>query len=136
MPCDISKPCLNDGICNNDNMGGFTCTCKTGYNGKTCETGNWKINFFFVMNRILTKNPQKALQCVLLKPCLNGGACAEDNKGGYICTCLKGFTGPTCNISNYKLCSHIYLCSNKNQFSKNKYRLSSSNSLIYRLKKC
>jgi hypothetical protein len=91
---------------------------------------------FFVMNRILTKNPQKALQCVLLKPCLNGGACAEDNKGGYICTCLKGFTGPTCNISNYKLCSHIYLCSNKNQFSKNKYRLSSSNSLIYRLKKC
>ena len=72
------------------------------------------------MNRILTKNPQKALQCVLLKPCLNGGACAEDNKGGYICTCLKGFTGPTCNISNYKHCSHIYLCSNKNQFSKQK----------------
>jgi hypothetical protein len=91
---------------------------------------------FFVMNRILTKNPQKALQCELLKPCLNGGACAEDNKGGYICTCLKGFTGPTCNISNFKLCSHIYLCSNKNQFSKNKFLLSSSNSLIYRLKKC
>jgi hypothetical protein len=66
---------------------------------------------FFVMNRILTKNPKKARQwCDLLKPCLNGGACAEDNKGGYICTCLKGFTGPTCNISNYKLCSHIYLC--------------------------
>jgi hypothetical protein len=64
-----------------------------------------KLIFFFVMNRISTKNPQKALQCVLLKPCLNGGACAEDNKGGFICTCLKGFTGPTCNIS--KLCFQI-----------------------------
>ena len=46
---------------------------------------------------------QKALQCILLKPCLNEGTCSEDNNGGYICKCVKGFTGPTCNISNFGL---------------------------------
>ena len=34
------------------------------------------------------------------KLCLNGATCANDNKGGYKCTCDKGYTGENCEIGN------------------------------------
>ena len=39
MPCILSAPCLNNGACANDNEGGYTCTCKSGFEGKFCEIG-------------------------------------------------------------------------------------------------
>ena len=35
QPCD-SSPCKNDGICTNQGTS-FSCECKCGYRGKTCE---------------------------------------------------------------------------------------------------
>jgi len=34
------------------------------------------------------------------KLCLNGATCANDNKGGYKCTCDNGYTGENCEIGN------------------------------------
>ena len=39
MPCQLSEQCSNNGNCVDDYLGGFTCVCKSGYTGKTCETG-------------------------------------------------------------------------------------------------
>ena len=39
MPCETSTPCLNNGVCTNDNLGGYKCTCLTGFTGTNCQTG-------------------------------------------------------------------------------------------------
>ena len=40
--CD-SSPCQNDGTCSNlENR--YRCTCKRGFTGMNCETGNTEIN--------------------------------------------------------------------------------------------
>ena len=40
LPCDLNpNQCKNGAECANNNVGGFTCTCETGYTGTTCETG-------------------------------------------------------------------------------------------------
>jgi len=39
LPCILNKPCQNNGVCADDNAGGFFCTCENGYTGKKCETG-------------------------------------------------------------------------------------------------
>ncbi len=36
-PCS-TDPCQNGGTCNDDNSGGFTCSCPSGYTGDTCST--------------------------------------------------------------------------------------------------
>ena len=37
LPCLLSHPCHNNGLCLDDNMGGYKCTCDTGYTGDNCE---------------------------------------------------------------------------------------------------
>ena len=37
VPCS-SVTCLNGGVCS-DTSSGFSCSCKPGYTGTTCETG-------------------------------------------------------------------------------------------------
>ena len=37
--CQISRPCLNNGICINT-PGSFTCNCQSGYTGEYCQIGN------------------------------------------------------------------------------------------------
>jgi hypothetical protein len=46
LPCTLTKPCQNNAACGDNNLGGYTCTCITGYNGVNCEYG--KIFFEFM----------------------------------------------------------------------------------------
>lgn len=36
-----SNPCLNGGLCFNDESDGYTCECTPGYNGIHCENGEY-----------------------------------------------------------------------------------------------
>lgn len=52
LPCILSKPCQNGATCIDDNIGGYKCTCPTGYTGKNCQYGM----IFIIMNIPLKKS--------------------------------------------------------------------------------
>ena len=56
-------------------------------------------SFFTSWNKCLIFS--KALPCILTPPCQNGGACANNNIGGYICICVNGYTGVNCQHSMF-----------------------------------
>ena len=39
LPCVLISPCKNGAKCTNDNLGGYSCTCATGYTGTNCQYG-------------------------------------------------------------------------------------------------
>ena len=39
LPCVLISPCKNGATCTNDNLGGYSCTCATGYTGTNCQYG-------------------------------------------------------------------------------------------------
>nr|XP_057928298.1 protein crumbs homolog 1 isoform X2 [Doryrhamphus excisus] len=60
-----------------DGVGRYSCLCRSGFTGATCEV------------------PIDECQS---QPCLNGGSC-HGNAGGFICTCTPGFQGHQCEIN-------------------------------------
>ena len=47
MPCNLGSPCGIHGTCTDDNLGGYTCACATGYTGTNC---NIRKREFFIIN--------------------------------------------------------------------------------------
>ncbi len=46
LPCDLNPgQCQNGGLCLDDYVGGFTCTCLNGYTGGNCEIRNRILNY-------------------------------------------------------------------------------------------
>ncbi|XP_035216112.1 delta-like protein D, partial [Stegodyphus dumicola] len=80
-PCK-KNPCQNNGTCENPSAGNYSCKCSPGFFGIRCETSA----------NICTENP-----------CENGGSCIHD-PGGFICSCLAGYTGPHCENVEVSSC--------------------------------
>lgn len=76
---DINKchpnPCMHGAVCNDD-IYDYKCICKSGYQGKNCETDINKCN---------------------PNPCLHGAVCKDDNYD-YKCICKSGYKGKNCEI--------------------------------------
>jgi hypothetical protein len=45
LPCILSQQCQNNGQCQNDNNGGYSCTCQPGFTGQNCEIGDALVIF-------------------------------------------------------------------------------------------
>lgn len=72
----MKKPC-NFGKCI-DGINSFTCNCTgSGFQGSICT--------------------EDIDECSTTKPCRNNAACVN-KYGDYECKCLKGFTGPDCEV--------------------------------------
>ncbi|CAH3141405.1 unnamed protein product [Porites lobata] len=87
--CKVSRPCKNGATCVSS-LGGYTCQCVPGFQGKNCE--------------------QDVNECIT-RPCLNGGTC-QNQHGSYSCTCRPGFTGKNCEkvldgCVNYKVLDEL-----------------------------
>ena len=39
LPCILTSPCQNGATCTNNNLGGYSCTCLTGFTGTNCQFG-------------------------------------------------------------------------------------------------
>ncbi|KAJ8041493.1 Hyalin [Holothuria leucospilota] len=85
-PCD-SSPCLNDGVCITEDGGaGFRCECILSFMGDRCQ--------------------DIPLSCDELQ-CENGGSCTEITGSLAFCSCLDGFSGPTCGVSDVDPCATV-----------------------------
>uniref|UniRef100_A0A3Q2Z0A5 EGF-like domain-containing protein n=1 Tax=Hippocampus comes TaxID=109280 RepID=A0A3Q2Z0A5_HIPCM len=84
-------PCLNGGSCV-DNVGGFACECRPGFQGGRCET--------------------EIDECAS-QPCWNGANC-RDYVNSFVCECRAGFDGFLCehNIQEFEtfiqLFTHLF----------------------------
>ncbi|KAF3852765.1 hypothetical protein F7725_006120 [Dissostichus mawsoni] len=74
-PC-VSSPCQNQGVCQVNETELYTCTCKSGFMGKHCET---------------------PVDACVSNPCTNAGLCISDEQTrGFSCACAFGFHGTFC----------------------------------------
>ncbi|XP_078267957.1 slit homolog 3 protein-like isoform X1 [Rhinoraja longicauda] len=78
-PC-LSRPCKNNGTCNNDPVEFYRCTCPYGFKGQDCA---------FPINACINSQ------------CQNGGTCRliEGDKRGFRCLCPPGFEGQLCEVN-------------------------------------
>ncbi|CAM4826422.1 unnamed protein product [Rotaria magnacalcarata] len=85
-PCDLLKPCQNNGICerNPTDINDYNCLCSRGFNGTHCE---------------LDHRPCKP------QTCLGHGECHETLDLSFFCWCHDGWTGIHCQ-SRIDNCSH------------------------------
>ncbi|TMS23078.1 Slit-like protein 1 protein [Larimichthys crocea] len=77
-PC-VTSPCQNQGVCKVDHAQLYTCTCKSGFTGKHCET---------------------PVDACVSNPCTNSGICISDEQTrGFSCACAFGFHGTFCEVN-------------------------------------
>uniref|UniRef100_A0A672FWY5 Slit homolog 1b (Drosophila) n=1 Tax=Salarias fasciatus TaxID=181472 RepID=A0A672FWY5_SALFA len=77
-PC-VSSPCQNQGVCQVHHTLQYTCTCRSGFTGRNCET---------------------PVDACVSNPCTNGGTCLSDEQTrGFSCACSFGFHGTFCEVN-------------------------------------
>ncbi|XP_073237998.1 uncharacterized protein [Porites lutea] len=84
--CKVSKPCKNGATCI-PTQDGYTCRCRSGYQGKNCD--------------------QDVNECTR-RPCRNGGTC-ENLPGSYRCKCRPGYVGRHCETFSDPCSHHVQL---------------------------
>lgn len=94
--CTHHKPCLNGATCSNTGQGSYTCSCRPGFTGTSCEI---EVN-----------------ECAG-NPCRNGGSCTVS-----FYTHITGFRGLQCKLK-YTLNRHLLCVSVTVQVLHNKTEL-------------
>ncbi|CAJ0935102.1 unnamed protein product, partial [Mesorhabditis belari] len=95
-PCD-GVECRNGGKCIE---GTGECECSGGYTGENCEISEVKGSTIFPPSR--TTSSFTLVQC---SDCVHSHSCLELETGA-LCVCMKGYTGPTCFLTN-QACNEI-----------------------------
>ncbi|XP_067637731.1 protein crumbs isoform X2 [Eurosta solidaginis] len=110
-----AQPCRNAGVCTDLPNGEYTCTCPSGWTGRTCtkDVDECALDPNICGNGIC-KNEEGSYKCYctpgftgkhcdsdvdecLSHPCQNGATC--NNKiNAYECVCVPGYTGINCEI--------------------------------------
>ena len=98
----IPNPCMNGGTCQSQGLLSFTCQCRPGFQGLTCQI--CKHRGFRVTTRNGMMYRSLLGDACVPNPCQNGGSCIFDEPTGtFHCACPPGYTGRTCDIGEHRL---------------------------------
>ena len=104
--CTKTNPCLQGGICTDDDTLGPQCDCATGYTGTTCQICATN---YHTADGLPVKKTNACIKdfygsinqwtrCTKTNPCLQGGICSDNEIYGPQCTCATGYTGVICQF--------------------------------------
>ena len=105
--CTYSNPCLQGGMCVDDDDLGPQCICPVGHTGTVCQdcaTGYHTINGqppSYSNNGCMSDlygSYNQFIRCTKTNPCLQGGVCADDYYNGPQCTCISPYEGAVCEL--------------------------------------
>ncbi len=122
-PCE-SNPCQNGGRCYNvmDNTA-YECECTREYHGDDCETpiipprdfcspnpcapgsnctstlDSYTCTCPTSLSSVDCSDSSPATSPCDTNPCQHGGTCTVSPPSSFMCSCLRGFTGPTCETN-------------------------------------
>ncbi|KAK1791468.1 hypothetical protein P4O66_013474, partial [Electrophorus voltai] len=111
--CTHHKPCENGATCTNTGQGSYTCTCRPGFTGASCETQVNECSDNPCRNGGSCTDLENTYNCACPPgfygrncelsamtcadgPCFNGGRCADNPDGGYFCQCPASYAGFNC----------------------------------------
>lgn len=113
------KECGNFGTCQTHSSGQSSCLCFSGYTGPSCniprsgagpihtrrdESRNVPVRGLVQLTCLAVAGPNPCKQGTQ-DPCGTNGNCVLDQNGtDYTCSCVAGYTGPTCNVD---LCANM-----------------------------
>ncbi|XP_063077839.1 hyaluronan-binding protein 2-like [Engraulis encrasicolus] len=112
------NPCLNNGVCENLNRGGYQCHCSPLYKGKNCQkfddpcknvkcnSGDCVLTADSPYHECRCREPYKGSTCRKAapcrpSPCLNGGRCEKGRgrtRSSFECQCPSGYSGKLCQV--------------------------------------
>ncbi|MGH0126678.1 UNVERIFIED_CONTAM: hypothetical protein FKN15_021200, partial [Acipenser sinensis] len=119
--CTHHKPCMNGATCTNTGQGSYTCSCRPGYTGASCEIEVNECDDSPCRNGGSCTDLENSFTCTCPPgfygkncelsamtcadgPCFNGGRCSDNPEGGYACRCPVGYSGFNCE-KNIDHCS-------------------------------
>lgn len=95
-----------------NNNGSYQCDCEDGWQDQHCDRGKgWKVALFLSSKAPCQRNVfiTNGYMCETLfvvdvnecdfVPCKNNGTCINNN-GSYVCDCIYGWQGRTCDDGN------------------------------------
>jgi hypothetical protein len=93
-----TQPCNNGGFCNSTDGISYTCKCKPGFEGRTCDQRLEQD----IKKSSAESPPSIASDPCYSMPCFNLGKC-KSSEMGFKCVCEPGFYGIYCEAGEYQI---------------------------------
>ena len=108
-PCEVIKPCLNNGSCFNDinTTRAYFCSCLNGFTGSQCQFDSSKI----CLNNGNTTPLSLSQSFIFSVSYLHVGTCEKLMNGTYTCQCAVGWEGSACE-KRLNYCANV-TCENQ-----------------------
>lgn len=92
-----TRPCQNEGECSSTDGINYSCKCKQGYSGASCEVKE-------TANEVATAAKKEPIDPCYSMPCFNSGKCKpSSNRSSFECECEPGYFGNYCEAGKFQI---------------------------------